>query len=731
MIANHIPLVQFMDGVHQFVIPIFQRDYSWVTRHCKQLWDDVVRVGKDPQAKAHFLGSVVYIGAEDIAADVPRWLVIDGQQRLTTINLLFTALRDHLKKVGDSDGMPTTAAAVEDRFLQNRHAKADRHLKLALRRVDHETLAALTAGKDLPSSSSKRIRENYAYFLERLGDADLATVWRGIGKLVVVHVSLARGQDDPQLIFESLNSTGLDLTQADLIRNYVLMRLDEDEQTRLYLEYWQPIEGSFGARYASDFDKLARDWLTLHLKPSKQLKADAIYQHFRDFFVGACATRTVEDVLGELRRYGQYFVAYSHGSETRPKLAEVFGRLRHLVEVASPAVLRLYECFDRKKTLTEDDFVDAIELMESYVFRRSVCDMQTRSLGQIFASLAYRINDDQPLASLKMALARQGRTSRYPIDDEFRAALMTRDIYDMRHRKYLLDRLENDSKEKIDTSSFTIEHVLPQSENLHTDWRTMLGSDWKSIQNVWVHRLGNLTLTAYNSEYSDRPFDVKKKMTKGFNESPLRLNSFIKQQSVWTSAEIEKRGADLAAKALSIWKPLAVDRGLVRQAELVDMKARAAAYSADTLGMDPTVRALFEELRKEILGLGADVIELFGPKTVTYRVFDFFVEVIPRRGRLTILLNLDVEDCAPLPENAWDTDKYEFVTYATQDAGIGYSLRRAADVPEAMKLVRLAAPRLLTDGVALRPGSIAYAGTLGGCLALLLGRSSIIRVFLH
>lgn len=212
--------------------PIFQRDYSWGTKQCAQLWEDILRVGRDPQAKAHFLGSVVYIGAEDIAADVPRWLVIDGQQRLTTMTLLMAALRDQLRTLGDSDDHPTSAAAVEDRFLQNRHAKADRRSKLALRRIDQDTLNALVAGKDLPSQAATRVRENYAYFLERFAEAELETVWRGIGKLVVVHVSLTRGQDDPQLIFESLNSTGLDLTQADLIRNFVLMRLDEGSGTR-------------------------------------------------------------------------------------------------------------------------------------------------------------------------------------------------------------------------------------------------------------------------------------------------------------------------------------------------------------------------------------------------------------------------------------------------------------------------------------------------------------------
>ena len=689
MNAQDIHLTLFMDGARQFVIPIFQRDYSWGTKQCKQLWDDVIRVGRDSMAKAHFMGSVVYIGAEDMNADVPRWLVIDGQQRLTTLTLLLVALRDRLKSAPESDDLPTSEA-LEDRFLRNRHAKSDRRSKLALRRGDHETMTALVDGKTQPSSSARRVPENYNFFVERLVDADLEAVWRGIGKLVIVHVSLSRGQDDPQLIFESLNSTGVDLTQADLIRNFVLMRLDEEEQSRQYLEHWQPIEVAFGARYRTDFDKFVRDYLTLQLRPSKQLRGDEIYHYFRTYFFRESATRTVGDILGDLRRVGQYFVSYSLGRESNLKLKEAFARLRTLADVATPVILRLYDCFDRAKTLTEAQFVEAVALLESYVFRRSVCDMQTRSLGQIFANLAYRVREAQPLPSLKVALARQGRSRRFPSDAEFQEALATRDVYDMRHCHYLLDRLENHSKEKIDTSGFSIEHVLPQNEDLRPEWRTMLGETWKAAHGVWVHRLGNLTLTGYNSEYSDRTFADKKTIKEGFNDSPLRLNKFIREKSSWTVQEIEERGRQLAAKAAGVWTPLVVDRVLVQEAELEDLRARAADYSADTLEMEPEVRELFGALRKEVMALGSDVVELFGPKTVTYRVFDFFLEVIPRKNRLTLLLNLDLEDCEPLPENAWDTAQHEFVVYATQDAGVAYTLKSAVDVPEAVALVRRA-----------------------------------------
>jgi uncharacterized protein with ParB-like and HNH nuclease domain/predicted transport protein len=696
MKAEDVQLTQLFAGPKQFIVPIFQRDYSWGTKHCLQLWKDVIRVGSNENTKAHFVGSVVYVAAEETFAAIARWLLIDGQQRLTTVTLLLAALRNRMPNP-DSEVQPAsdesllpTRSELEDYYLFNTHGKGDRRFKLHLRRADQETLAALLQEKELPRDVSEHIRENFEFFAEKLADADLDVVYRGIKKLVAVDVSLTRGQDDPQMIFESLNSTGLELTQADLIRNFVLMRLDEQLQAKLYENYWQPIEKAFGERYRTDFDKFVRDFLTLQLKPSKQLKADSIYQEFRTYFYGIGSSGTIDELLAKLRRFGGYYVAFSLGQEDNPKLKEAFGRLRLLVEVASPAVLRLYDCYNRAKTLSLTEFIEAVELLESYVFRRSVCAMQTRSLGQIFASLAYRIRDEAPLLSLKVALYRQGKKRRFPTDTEFREALETRDVYDMRNCHYLLDRLENQSKEKIDTSTFTIEHVMPQNDDLSAEWRAMLGKDWKSIQEVWLHRLGNITLTGYNSEYSDRSFSEKKVTSKGFNESPLRLNRFIRDQTSWTATEIEKRGKDLASKAVGVWTPLAVDAVSVRTAELEDLKNQAAQYSLDSLEFDDESKALFALLRPQIVSLGDDVIELCGERSVTYRVYDFFVEVIPRKRRLLLVLNLEYEECDDPTQRAQDATENAFIPNASESGGVLFKIKNETHIGPAVHLIRQA-----------------------------------------
>ncbi len=489
MKAEDIQITRLLDGAKQFIVPVFQRDYSWGTKHCEQLWQDVMRVGTDQTAKGHFIGSVVYIAAEDISAGVTRWLLIDGQQRLTTITLLLIALRNVLKS------RPTAGLLspeeLEDYFLRNRHGKDVLRYKLHLRRRDHDTLVSLIDSKENPELGSERIQENYNFLFDRVvACPDLESVYGGIRKLVVVDVSLSRGQDDPQMIFESLNSTGLDLTQSDLIRNFVLMGLREDLQTRLYREYWQPIENDFGRRYRSDFDKFVRDFLTLQLRPSKPFKSDQIYVHFRNYFRGENNELRAEQKLSDLRRFGRYYVAFSFGQEKRLKLKEALSRLVRLGEIASPVVLFLYDCFDRAQTLSEDDFVCALELLESYVFRRSVCNMQSKSLGQIFTNLAHRIKESQPLESFKVALARQPPKRRFPSNAEFRDSLENRNVYEMQNCTYLFDRLENfQTNERIDTSSFTIEHVLPQNEELRPEWRTMLGPDWKHVQQTG-HRDG-------------------------------------------------------------------------------------------------------------------------------------------------------------------------------------------------------------------------------------------------
>lgn len=698
MKAEDVRMLELLAGPKQFIVPIFQRDYSWGTRQCAQLFDDVLRAGSDEDARAHFIGSVVYIAAEENTALITRWLLIDGQQRLTTLTLLLIALRNLLSErmsTGNalSDELPSVDE-LDDYYLRNVHARDERRYKLHLRRTDQHALASLVDRSEWEGSAEDHIAANFQYFTERLVEVDLDVVYRGISKLVAVDVSLTRGHDDPQMIFESLNSTGLDLTQADLIRNFVLMRQDENVQTALYENYWQPIEVDFGPRYRSDFDKFIRDYLTLELRPSKHLRTTDVYELFRGYYRDVVREFSVEEVLDRIKRFGRYYASFGLSQETDLALRAPMIRLRRVVEVASPVVMKLYDCYEQVGSLSRADFVKALELLESYVFRRSVCGMETRSLGQIFASLSYRIKEETPLSSLEVALFRQNLKRRFPSDTEFKEALETRDVYDMRHSHYLLDRLENDSKEKIDTSTLTIEHVMPQTEKLRPQWKEMLGPEWKEVHEVWLHRLGNLTLTGYNSEYSDLPFSEKQTIAGGFQESPLRLNRYIAQQEAWGAAQMEERGRALAARATSIWRPLTVDHEAVRKADLEERVEQASRFNIQDIPMGEGVRALLEHLRPRVVALGEEVTELPTVRSVTYRVHEFFLEVVPRRGRLLLVLNLDYADLDDPSQRATDASDYAFIPHATETGGILLNLSDEAQLEEVMHVVRQAFARV-------------------------------------
>jgi predicted transport protein len=247
---------------------------------------------------------------------------------------------------------------------------------------------------------------------------------------------------------------------------------------------------------------------------------------------------------------------------------------------------------------------------------------------------------------------------------------------------------------KIDTSTFTIEHVLPRNENLLPTWREMLGGDWKMVQETWLHRLGNLTLTGYNAEYSDRSFDEKKTMAKGFNDSPLRLNRFIREQPRWTAAEIETRGKALAKQAVGVWPGLVVDMDAVRQADLEERRAAAAQYSVDTVGFDSEGRALFDAIRPHLLALGEEVLELCTAKSVVYRVYDHFLEILPRTKYILLLANIDFDETDDPSGLVRDASDWAFVTNATESGDVLFWLKDASQIPAAMHVVRQAYERV-------------------------------------
>jgi uncharacterized protein with ParB-like and HNH nuclease domain/predicted transport protein len=685
------PFTKIINGITQFVIPVFQRDYSWTEAECERLWKDVTEISRDPSERGHFLGSVVYISTGDTSAGFTRWLLIDGQQRVTTLVLLLTALRDHIEEShwrGAEDG--PTVKRVDAYFLKNVQEEGDRLHKLVLRRHDQATLKALLDRTELPSEPSDRIRDNYDFFREQLSKADPASVYQGVGRLVIVDVTLDRGTDDPQLIFESLNSTGMDLSQSDLIRNFILMRLQEKEQTLFYDKYWSKIEALFRGSEKT-FDAFIRDYIALHTHASKQEKTGNIYSAFRRVFGSIGIEQSVlEAFLQELLKFARYHAAFSIGTNAPDSLRQPFAHLRRQVDVPATLIMRLYDCYDTG-SLSEGDFVRAVELIDSYVFRRAICGEQTRGYWQIFANLAYRIDKNKPFESLCVGLTVQRDNYRFPDDDEFRSALQERDVYGKRVCFDLLDRLENHgNKEPTDTSKYSIEHIMPQNPKLPLDWRRMLGENWREVQRQWLHRLGNLTLTGYNSSYSDRSFSEKKKIKGGFEESSVRLNKFVREQSEWTVAEMGRRGKALATRALSVWPPLIVEQSLIDAARMAEMKLLSEQQDTAKVPMSEQARRLFDALRVKVLQIDTNIVELAELKSVSYHGPAFFLEILPRKNRITLLLDLDFNEVDDPSDIARDASEYKFLVNAVYEGGVIVSIWDPDDIEKSLPLIRQA-----------------------------------------
>lgn len=695
MKAQDSPFTKFINGTKQFLIPVFQRDYSWSEEECLELWSDVVRMGRESKAGYHFIGSLVYAPAHDMNAGFTKWLLIDGQQRLTTLTLLVAALRRRILDSGWVSKAPDsvlTAKKLQADFLKNVAEDGDREAKLVLRRVDRAALESILADESTKEHEGSRIVENFEMFRELVAEEDPEVVFRGICKLQIVDVTLDRTHDDPQVVFESLNSTGRELSQSDQIRNFVLMRLEEREQTRLYEKYWSKIEMLYEGA-PRQFDSFARDYLALGTRATRQPRSDDVYREFSRFFRERVETLGLDAILAEMLRFAGYHAAFALGASPSKMLRPALGRVNRLAEVAAILVMRLFDCHDRLGTLSESQLVGCLDMIESYVFRRNVCGMQSRGYWAVFALLADRLNETNPASSLASLLYRLTGNYKFPSDEEFVEELTRRDVYHMRTAHYLLDRLENHgSKEPSDTSSLSIEHVMPQNPKISKAWREMLGDDAKRVHQTWLHRLGNLTLTGYNSTYSDRPFEEKKLIADGFSVSAVRLNRFVREQSAWNEDTMIARSLELASRAKEAWPALVVEDAALKDASQNELKRQAAKQKIEDVEMTADARSLFERLRGEIISLDPGVIEVPRRRSISYHSpdGDFFVEVLPRKSRLLLLIDLELSECEYLDARLRDTSDNKFLTHATQWGGVVYNLNDEAWVVSAMKVVKQA-----------------------------------------
>jgi uncharacterized protein with ParB-like and HNH nuclease domain/predicted transport protein len=697
MKATEAKLLAFLQKSPQFVIPIYQRTYSWTDKQCRQLWDDILRAGASDTVAVHFIGSIVYVeqGLSQVSHQAPL-LVIDGQQRLTTVSLLIEALARALGEHEPVDGF--SAAKLRHYYLSNPLESGDRYFKLLLSQTDNASLKAIIKNTEQPKEPSLRVTQNFALFTELLKEhkGDLAPVCRGLAKLVVVDIALSRDQDNPQLIFESMNSTGKELSQADLIRNFILMGLEPTLQTRLYEEYWRPMEQDFGQEaYGTQFDSFMRHYLTVRTGDIPRERE--VYEAFKDY------SRTtpvqgagIEALVKEIRAFARYFCALALGREQDAVLSLAFHDLRELkVEVAYPFLLELYHDY-AGGTLSAADFAAAVRLVEAYVFRRAICAIPTNSMNKTFGTFGKALRKDRYLESVQAHFLTLPSYRRFPADDEFRRDLHTRDLYNFRSRSYWLRRLENHGrKERVPVDEYTIEHILPQNPDLPVAWQQALGAEWQRVQQQWLHTLGNLTLTGYNAEYSDRPFAEKRDMRGGFKESPLKLNAMLGQLDAWNEAAIQDRADRLADQALTVWTAPRLDAATLA-AYQPEKPATAGSYTIDDHPhlLTPGLRDVFEAFRKEVLALDACVSEEFMKVYVAYRAESAFVSVVPKTKRLRLFLNIPFAEISDPRGHCKDyEDKGHWGT-----GDVMVHLESLDELPYVMGLVRQSYEHQMGDG---------------------------------
>jgi len=650
MKANATKFLGFLHKANQFIIPIYQRNYSWDEKQCQQLWDDIMRVGTNDSISVHFIGSIVYVqgGHSSVTLEAPL-LVIDGQQRLTTLTILLEALARSVGETEPIDGF--SAKKIRHNFLTNPLEEENRFYKLLLSDTDQETLKAVVRNADYPKEHSIRIRENFEFFLERITDkrTTIEQVCRGVAKLMIVDIALEREQDNPQLIFESMNSTGKALSEADLIRNYILMGLEPKLQTEIYQDLWRPMEVEFGQEaYGDQFDDFMRHYLTIKMGdiPRQSEVYEAFKEYSQGFFADGGAVRAlVEDI----RKYSQYFVYMALGAEKRPRLKTLFDDLFVDMNytVAMPFLMEVYSDF-QDDHISEEQFVEIITLVESYVFRRSICQIPTNSMNKTFAEFTRHIDKESYLPSLKAHFAHLRTYRRFPTNDEFEYEFSHRNVYKYSLAKYLLRKIENfGKKELVSVENYSIEHVMPQNENISAEWQKELGVNWKEIQEKYLHTIGNLTLTGYNPEYSDKPFAEKKNMKKGFLESPLKLNASIAKVEHWNEDAIVRRGKELGREAIQIWPYLSISEAEV--AKFKPKQVRSLETTTFTVNDNEylsrkNVRELFEALRKEVLAIDPEVSETFLKHWIAYKAETNFVDVVPKAKGLRLSINMKYKE---------------------------------------------------------------------------------------
>lgn len=543
-----------------FAIPVYQRNYDWTRVQCQQLFNDILTVGADENLSGHFIGSIVYVHDDVYTVSGLRELtIIDGQQRLTTLTLIFIALYRHAIAAGREQ----QAQRIYKTFLINEFAEDAEKLKLKPTDNNKVALAQIMDPKEaVKVSGYSRLVENFRFFESHIDEANFDIVQKGLTKLIFVDIALERGKDNPQRIFESLNSTGLELSQADLIRNYILMGLPRKEQEQVFRKFWEPIEANARNLDVNDsrVSDFIRDFLTLKQKdiPNK----GAVYEKFKERYPLPNSPDLME-ALDELRELSNVYARLLNPPlEKDTAISRELNYIRTLeINVAYPFLMPVYRDFVAG-FISRDEFASVLRLVQSYVWRRFILGLPTNALNKIFMSLYDRVDHGDYLPSIERSLMQRSGTQRFPRDAEVLAMLRDKDLYSTksRTRTYFFDRLENhNNREPVDVTmpGITVEHIFPQ--NPESGWRSTLAPDeYALLGEKYLNTVGNLTLSGNNGRLGNKTFLDKRDMNEnggeqGYRFSRLWLNRDLQGLERWGVEQVEARAERIAKRFLEVW----------------------------------------------------------------------------------------------------------------------------------------------------------------------------------
>lgn len=555
MKGSETKLLEYMEGSKKrFVIPVYQRNYDWKMENCKQLYDDLVTVVRSNR-RSHFFGSIVSSYLPN--GRYSEYLVIDGQQRLTTVSLLLLAMYNLLRQETVVAHTSTMAQEIFEDYLVDKHQPKETRIKLKPVKNDQSAFDKLFDEKEEYVKNSN-LTLNYTYFYNRIQKEEITIdqLYDALFTLEIINIELTH-DDNPQLIFESLNSTGVALSEGDKIRNFILMGLPAKEQNDYYERYWNKIE------VCTDYDVslFVRDYLSVKQQVIPAM--NKVYFTFKAYIQDLKAS--TEDLLKDLLAYAKWYEVLLRGKTKDKELNACIYRLNRLeTTITRPFFLEVLRLHSEGK-LAIGEVREIFLFTENYLFRRTICDLPTNALNKIFLMLHKEImrfdgKEENYVEKFKYALLSKGDRGRFPDDTEFMDAFAARQVYQMnsKNKIYILERFENygtvedkNIYRHFDDGEYSIEHIMPQ--HLTPAWTKALGEDYEQIHEQWLHRIANLTLTGYNSKYSNSPFTEKRDTQNGFKESGLRMNTWIAQKDTWGLSELEQRSQMLMERALTIW----------------------------------------------------------------------------------------------------------------------------------------------------------------------------------